>query len=516
MKSAYVAEAVAEHPRQVSVRNSKADLVGIFRASRLHYFQKFFGWIAALSLELWLLATEEWRVVVLFAWAFLLRIVDLEHITLIGDAGRDYLKAIEIIQLKEFSLLGIPSSIPRFSQGPLNVWFDALSFLFGGINPISPVLFAAALSSVGVVLLYYLLTKTFGRTAAFLAACIIVVAPAAVIQSRVPFYLFAVPTFLTIFLWRLHLLDLRKKRTIFLAVFSYWLLFQWEMATLPLLLLIPVAFFVRKLGKKGWIVPTLVATIVGLLPQVVYDLQHKCAQMCQLGAWAGYRAIAAFGFDGRHTFTLDKFEHILRRAAEEFQRLFGLGYYTIFIALLFMIAGLYVFYRVKQKQSLLWFALFGSLVLLVGIVLHGDPSEAYFPPFLVFIPIIFASVHNVVGKRLQKIFAVLICLYVVTQSYLLLSHHFYARSIKPQIEATQWILKDARTAPILLKSYDTPAQTPTYLDNYRFLVEALRTQPINSTLQPIQYVVSQEDGIVLPSIDVELQTFEYVRVVRKL
>ncbi len=187
LSSTYVAEALADHPREVSVKQSSQNLLSVFRQSRRRYFRKFFGIFPMILLELWLSFGEYWRVVALAIWSLFLRTTDLQHLNLIGDQGRDYLQALNLLHGKALPLLGIPSSIPRFAQGPLNIWFDAMSFKFGGVNPYSPVLFAAILSTCGVLFLYWLMEKRYGKTIAFAVSLIGAVAPGAVVQSRMPF-----------------------------------------------------------------------------------------------------------------------------------------------------------------------------------------------------------------------------------------------------------------------------------------------------------------------------------------
>lgn len=52
--NAHVAEAIAFHPREISMKKSKVDLVKISRNSRRRYFMKFFGKVPAALLDFWL------------------------------------------------------------------------------------------------------------------------------------------------------------------------------------------------------------------------------------------------------------------------------------------------------------------------------------------------------------------------------------------------------------------------------------------------------------------------------
>ncbi len=516
LQSVYVGEALADHPREVSVKQSTQNLSSIFRRSRQRYFRKFFGFFPALSLELWLGLCEQWRVIVLVLWSLFLRVADLQHLNLIGDQGRDYLQAMNLLNGKTFPLLGIPSSIPRFAQGPFNVWFDAISFWFGGVHPYSPVFFAAVLTTLGVLLLYWLVEKHYGKTIAFAVSVIGAVAPGAVLQSRMPFYLFAVPLFLMIFFKQLVSIQKTKAVSIFWATLSYWLLFQWELATIPFIIVLPLAYLYKKVKLKTWIFPTIVGTIIGTLPQLVYDISHSCAQLCGLGLWAGYRIVAISGFDGKHGISLSGVLTIFSNIGLQFEKLFGLhtlGAISIFMLIIFSCLYQIILWKQKQHDEVCMYAVVCSVIVLIGIFIHGSPSEAYVPPFLVFIPLLVAKLLSVIPTKPRTYFAILCLIYAVSTSYSLVSNHFFAREIGLQMNASRWIVSNARGTGIDLKSYDTSSKTPTYLDNYRFLLSIFggKLDP-----QGTQYVISQEESIVLPSIDVMQQNYGYIRVVREI
>lgn len=516
LESAYVSEALADHPREVSVKQSTQNLSLVFRESRRRYFRKFFGVFPTILLELWLRLGEHWRVVTLVMWSLFLRVADLQHLNLIGDQGRDYLQALAILKGKAFPLLGIPSSIPRFSQGPLNIWFDVMSFAFGGMNPYSPVLFAAVLTTLGVLLLYWLIKKHYGKTIAFVVSLIGVVAPGAVLQSRMPFYLFAVPFFLVIFLKHIVSLQKTKTKSIFWATLSYWLLFQWELATMPLFLILPLAFLYKKIKIKTWVLPTVFGTMIGTLPQIIYDISHSCSHLCGLGLWIGYRIVAISGFDGRHGIALSDVLAIFSKIGVQFEKLFGIhtiGAVAIFVLIIFSYIYHVVLWKHNKQDDLFTYSVFGSIILLLGIFIHTAPSEAYMPPFLVFIPLLLAKVLSLFSTQLQRVFMICGIIYAVFISNFLVTNHFFAREILYQIHASQWIVRDARGTGIDLKSYDSPSKTATYLDHYRFFLSIFGAK---FDLQGTRYVISQEDSVILPSLDVTQQHFGYVRVVKKI
>ena len=80
-------------------------------------------------------------IVMLASW---LRITQIDtQAILFGDAGRDLLVARQAVENNSLPLLGIPSSIPRFHQGPLTIWMQmAIYDLFGTQTLAFSVIFA--------------------------------------------------------------------------------------------------------------------------------------------------------------------------------------------------------------------------------------------------------------------------------------------------------------------------------------------------------------------------------------
>ena len=150
---------------------------------------------------------------------------------------------------------------------------------------------------------------------------------------------------------------------------------------------------------------------------------------------------------------------------------------------------------------------------MIAIVIHGSPSEAYFPPFLVFIPLMIAFVVSKVSTRIQKMVTVLAIVIAGMYSHTLISTQFYAKPIRNLLDAVQWIVKDAKGDPIMLASYDEPADQHTYLDHAKFLIQMYGGTVVEDG-NP--YIISLDDRVVLPTINILMQQFGYIRVVKKL
>jgi|GEM_PF-1767725 len=511
LDSVYLAEAIAYHPREVSMKTTQRDVLhNHFVHSRRVYFKKHLGFLSMMCIEVWLWLCDMWRYVSVTLLALLLRTWDMWHIKLIGDVGRDYLEAFRMISFQYIPLMGIPSSIPRFLQGPFNVWFDAVSFFFGGTHPFSPVLFSAALTTVGVLLLMLLAETHYGKYAGLIAGLVAATLPAGVLQSRMPFYLFAVPLFLT---W--HLIQVSKLRptqtSVFFAVITYWLTFQWEIAVLPLSMpLFTVLWKLRMSWKAKW-ASVGIATLIGLLPQIVYDITHACTQICGLGVWSIYRILALTGFDGKHGVTVRIWENFFSAISTQFSHLVGLGVWGSLGVVMFCIVACVVYMR--HADNIVRYVALSSLILFFAIMIHGSPSEAYFPPYLVYIPFLCAFVVSRMSISLQKGMIGIALVYAGIISFTLIQHRFYADSIRSMLDAAQWIARDAQQGSVTLISYDAPAQQITYLDHMKFLVFVYGGKTSSNGQE---YIVALDPSIGLPTLNVMTQTFGHIRVVKHL
>lgn len=362
-----------------------------------------------------------WVALVLFLLALLPRVILPTRLSVIGDVSRDYREAISMLAGENMVWMGIPSSVPRFAQGPFNIWFDAFSFILFGTHIYAPVFLSGLLVATAVALFYKLLQRLVSSYAALSAAVIWAGSVGAIRQSRMPFYLFAEPVFLLLYLFVLVKVKQSNKWAM-MACLTLFLLFQWELATIPLIALIPLQIFQHRLKLKSIYKGLFLGSIIGLAPQIIFDLSHQCRQLCGFAVWMAYRMTAVTGFDGRHGYTFNKFIELCKAIVSQIYDLVGLGNAVIF-ALLSCVVLVSLF--IKQKSELHKLSLWGVALLFFGLFIHGQPSEAYFPPFVILLPIIFAFGMNRLRPVWQIALVVLIILVAVISSYSLISNQFY-------------------------------------------------------------------------------------------
>ena len=179
------------------------------------------------------------EIILIVILATLLRTWDLRtDMIFFGDAAHDLNVAVTSVQSFQLPLLGIASSVPRFHQGPLTIWMEMIVYFIFGHQLLAFGFFFALLSVLAVIFLFELLTVFADKKTAVISAFLLSIFPLAVANGRTPYHTTPIPLFLVFYFFGLMQLWRSRKYGIFWAVLSFCLLFQFELATLPLSLLI--------------------------------------------------------------------------------------------------------------------------------------------------------------------------------------------------------------------------------------------------------------------------------------
>ncbi|MDQ5951275.1 MAG: hypothetical protein QG639_552, partial [Patescibacteria group bacterium] len=176
------------------------------------------------------LRTKEWKkfflentlILIIVCVATWLRVwqIDAQGI-LFSDAGRDLVVAYESVQQKSLPLLGIPSSVPRFKQGPISIWIEMVVIALFGVNTLAQSLVFALISIAAVIGVYEFVCIYASKKHALLAAALIAVSPSAVDNGRVPYHTTPLPLALVLYLFALILLWHKKRYSYFFAAFAF-------------------------------------------------------------------------------------------------------------------------------------------------------------------------------------------------------------------------------------------------------------------------------------------------------
>jgi 4-amino-4-deoxy-L-arabinose transferase-like glycosyltransferase len=247
-----------------------------------------------------------WLAILLVALGSWLRFAQLpEKGILFGDSGRDLLVAARAVESRELPLLGIPSSIPRFHQGPLTIWLSMVVYQLFGFKPIFFYWTFALIGCLSLLAIYEFSILTLNRKTGLIALAFLAVSPLAIAHSRMPYHTVPIALTAIIALWALTRVVERKKASLAVATFAVSLVFQHELSLFPLFLAIPICWWWGGILKnKTWLTAAKFslkeiylagfALILGVLPQLISEIKDGSHQLSGFGLWLGYRIFSFF------------------------------------------------------------------------------------------------------------------------------------------------------------------------------------------------------------------------------
>ena len=173
-----------------------------YTESRYRYLKKYYGKWNALVVEGFLRLTTS-NTLLLLSIVGLSLFLNLyridQRMLFIGDFGRDYLAARDLLLFHKIPLVGIQSSVVWLHQGPLSIYFIALALAVGKFNPIAPAVLYGVMGVGATLLTYFIGTKLFARPVGFLASLFYATSPLIVISARMPYHTSSIPLFSGIF-----------------------------------------------------------------------------------------------------------------------------------------------------------------------------------------------------------------------------------------------------------------------------------------------------------------------------
>lgn len=374
---------------------------------------------------------KNWIMVVIIFITTLLRTWQLEtQAVFFPDSGRDVLVAADAVQSRSLPLLGIPSSVPQFKQGPLAIWLGMASIAVFGENLLMMSLVFAAVGIAAVIAVYELVTIYLSRRAGWLAAGLMAISPLAVAQSRMVYHTNPIPLAVIFSVWMLLRLWHHKPWAIFWSCLAWALVFQFELTLLPLVVMIGYVIWRRKLKlRPSMALEALAGLGLGLLPQIIYDLTHGFSQLGAFSFFVIKRMGSTVVPGADHTFGV---QHIVQSIAN-FWLYWGRIVSTdnvilksVFVVLLTVVGWFTL--RAAKKRSLSpvleisWLAI---IIMTLSYLAYGAQSEAYFPVFIPLLAIVMAGGAWLLPKLGPSIAISILLLMGMVNLVGIFQHHFF-------------------------------------------------------------------------------------------
>lgn len=427
---------------------------------------------------------DNFILIFIFLLATVLRTWDIPNrLIFFDDAAFDIRTAQTALSEKTIPLLGIASSLPRFKQGPVTVWFNmGLSLIFDN-NLTGYAIFYIFLSLLALVLTYEFCDRYLSKRISVITTALITLSPFAIAQARMPYHTNPIPLALILYLFALVKLYKKEKHSLFFAVLGWAFLFQFELAVFPTLLLIPYILYRTKQFKKEKIKKQIKevfpAFIIGLLPQIIYDFKNGFSQLGLFVVWVLYRIVSLFG--GEHSFGLNKAKLVLSAFVKYGGRIFSTDIFIINLFFFCLILyAFYLFYKQLKKKKLnivMEVVVVLTFILVAGYLVHGGPSEAYFPPFIILFPLLIAFALEKIFKKRILFLTILLVIWGVINIKSIFIHNFfvsnyqdfsYSYSVKEQKEVLNFI-SDHSQGDFKFDTTREIRKFTSMFDNLRFL-----------------------------------------------
>lgn len=486
------------------------------------------------------LLKKNWLIAVIIFFAGWLRFYNLtDNGILFSDAGRDLLAAKEAVETGELPLLGIPSSLPRFHQGPLTIWLESVVYILFGQQTLTFSIVFAFLGLLAVILVYEFGILYFNKKTALTAATLMAFSPLAIAHSRVAYHTTPIPLIIMIFLlvvqksWQK-----RFKYDVFWVTLAWLLALQFELTLFPLgLILLPgwwQQLRKQKLKLDRYFFSQLsLAGLIGLAPQILHDLTQPIAQnqIINFILWIGYRVVSATGLIGGHQLSGEKliktgevFHHYLSRVFS-----FGPDWIAYIFMGLILFSALYLLWEIWQSKKLSKATYLISaclLILTLSYFIHSSPSEAYFPPFLPLLSLFIGwGANKLLGQfewlrkklKIEWILGVLLGGWAIFNTIRIFQHTFfvsnpqefsYNASIKEQREILQFI-NHIHPGNFVLRTTLEAGKFEAFFDNFIWLSQELEAENFSAKfISKTQLRITPDTAIFyLEGKDSPLQTY---------
>lgn len=431
---------------------------------------------------------DNWVITVIIFAAALIRSWDLaDRGILFSDAAKDLLVAKQSVESRNIPLLGIPSSMPEFHQGPLTIWLEMIIYSVFGQNTLA---FSTSFVFIGIlaVIAVYEYTVVFiNKKTALISSALLAFSPLAIAHSRVPYHTNPIPLVIMIYLFALQGLWKKGKLGVFWAGLAWIFAMQFELTLFSLGLIIPYIIWRKKIKVDINLISQLsAALLLGLLPQIIHDLSHSFDES-QIGGfilWVGYRIASLTGLVGVHQFsiagatkTFSIFTHYLNKIFSTQNYLISLLFLGLFIA-----TSVLVFIKRKNLKIGLKIPIIALTLITISYFVYESPSEAYFPPYFPLLSIFIGWGLSQLFHKKEKVLVILLITWALINTISIFRHNFFVNntqsfSYNASLQEQRQIVKtvaEISEGKYKLLTTNSAGKFPSYFDNLRWLAEELK------------------------------------------
>lgn len=504
----------------VSARKSSLNIKKIFLESKFYYFRKNYGMFAAILVQS-ITGFNKNRLLIglIILFSAFLRFYKLNDLMpFIGDQGWFYLSARDTILTGNIPLVGIASSHPWIHQGPLWTYMLAISLWIGNFHPVSGAYFTAILGIITVWLVYKVGSSFFNKKAGIIAAVLYAASPLVVINSRMPYHTSPIPLFTILFIWSLFKWIKGSKIYFPMSIFFLSFLYNFELATSVLWIIIGLIIVYGIWRKKSWVIKiftkrtisfSLIAFLIPMIPIFIYDFQNGFPQTLKFAAWIGYRILGFLGIINTGTSFADKSNDmiIFFIIQYKFLILHQNGFVAFFIFILSLgwtVKTIYTNisenkFHVGSMIVFLW-----AIVPIIIFFINKTPSDAYIPVIFPAIILVTAlSFESVMRTKILRLLSLATIGFIVfVNAYTLLSNKYFSiPKFSERIIAVKKILDYTNGKKYNMVGEGPGSQFESFTMNYEYLTWWLGHIPSKNNVNTTVIISESKSGVNIKIVE---------------
>lgn len=360
----------------------------------------------------------------------------------VGDQGRDYLAARDILVNKKLTFKGPQTSIPWIYLGPFFYYFLAFFLSIGKFDPLFPIYGTSIFGVFSIILIFVIVKNMFSERTGLIAAFFYAISPYSILQSRISLHPSIFPFFEILFF--IFLYDFFQKRKIIyliLLFLNFLIIIQLHLSAV---LLIPITLLIYEKFKKQNS-NTLFKLFLMLAISLLFLKILKNSPMTSLKYWW-----------------------------KIFSEIFSYGnFFGAIFALFLTIKGICYLVKINNFQTkILKICL---VVIITGLTVKNSQAEHYFNLFLPIIIIVFSlGIEEILRRRFKRIFFLICSFFLIINSFYLIRTNYYSYiygpPLKQRINLAKFIVEDSKNNNIILKRCGYLWDYPSTNKNYEYLV----------------------------------------------
>lgn len=509
-----VPKAKISHIWEASTKKRK-DIDKIFSQSRYFFFKKHYGILFALVINLVSnFGKYELMLGLIIALCTFLGFFKIKELMVfIGDQGWFYLSARDMLTNGNIPLVGIASSHPWIHQGALWTYLLVSPLLIFNFDPVSGAYLTILVGLLTVIAMYMVGSSIFSKKVGIISALFYATSPLAVFYMRFPYHTSPIPIFVIGLIYSLSKIVQDKMNYLPLTLFLLSILYNFEIATVILWVvlfgilgnkLLKKKIYFKEIFNRKNLTLSAIALILPMLPIILYDVRNGFPQTFKFAVWVCYKAISVL-INQQHEISIDKIIIMFNFLFDNFRKLIfaqnNLIPQILLVSIMVWIA--YFIFQKKAKNDIHNFVFLLFLIPMSLIILNQIPSDAYLPILFPTTILIFSLFLNfLMGIRRMKIaILIAICFVVFSNISFMFKNDFtFDKSsrlfaLDKRLGASHKILNIAEGKEYNLKARGFGSEHESFIMNYEYLTWWLGHAPSKDYQSLKIYVSESSNGI---------------------